>query len=393
VPTLAEPLSSIRVIDTDTHVTEPPDLWTSRLPARFRDQGPQVAIHPATGHHHWQVAGTWLASVGFFAQAGWDKYPPDWPSELEEVDPGAFDAKARLQRMDEYGIHAHVLYPNLIGFESPLFMKLGPELSLLCTQAYNDFLAEFASVAPERYVPIAMVPFWDQDAAVVEMARAKDLGHKGILFANKYELIGMPSFVDPHWDRIYAAAQEMDLSINFHVGFSSHRDGTHTADQKIKAQEHFNPRAKARSTTIGVMTNADSIASIITSGLCDRFPRLKFVSVESGMGYITYLLESLDWHWKGYGVHRESPMLPSEYFRRQCYGAFWFERATLPMLETYPDNFMFETDYPHPTAIAPGPVSPADVPSEHIAKAFASVPPDVARKALHDNAAAVYHLA
>ena len=140
------------------------------------------------------------------------------------------------------------------------------------------------------------------------------------------------------------------------------------------------------------MGNADSIAAIVTSGLCDRFPKLDFVSVESGFGYIPYLLDSLDWHWKGYGAHRESPMLPSEYFRRQCYGTFWFERTTLPLLQTYPDNFMFETDYPHPTSIAPGPVSPAEVPSDHIEHAFADVPPDVARKALHDNAAAVYHL-
>ena len=73
-------------------------------------------------------------------------------------------------------------------------------------------------------------------------------------------------------------------------------------------------------------------------------------------------------------------MLPSEYFRRQCYGTFWFERVTLPLLETYPDNFMFETDYPHPTSMSPGPASPAELPRDHIAKHFADVPPDVTRK-------------
>src|SRR5262249_34333975 len=148
----------------------------------------------------------------------------------------------------------------------------------------------------------------------------------------------------------------------------------------------------ARLTSVGIMTNADSIAAIVTSGLCERFPRLKFVSVESGFGYLTYLMESLDWHWKGYGARERHDMLPSEYFRRQCYGTFWFERQTLPLLQTYPDNFMFETDYPHPTAMAPGPASPADRPGDHILAAFADVPDDVARKALHDNAAAVYGL-
>ena len=271
----------IRVIDTDTHVTEPPDLWTSRVPARFVDQVPQVGVHPVTGHHHWQVAGTWLAAVGYFAFAGWPNFPPDMPNELSEVDPGAFDPTIRLARMDEYGIYAHVLYPNLIGFESPLFMKLGPELSLLCTQAYNDYLVEFASADPDRFVPIAMVPFWDLDAAVTEMTRAAGLGHRGVLFANKYEKIGLPHFCDPYWDPIYAAAQDLGLSINFHVGFSSYADGTHTADKKLASQANFDPRAAARGTSVGIMTNAESIAAIVTTGVCDRFPRLDFVSVEA----------------------------------------------------------------------------------------------------------------
>jgi predicted TIM-barrel fold metal-dependent hydrolase len=384
--------SRVQVIDTDTHVTEPADLWTSRVAKKWLDQVPKPEVHPETGHLHWKVAGTWLASMGYFAYAGWHEYPPDMPWELDEVDPGAYDPKARLDRMDEYGIHAHVLYPNLIGFESPLFMELGPELSLICTRAYNDFLTDFASADPARLVPIAMVPFWDQEAAIVEMGHCRDMGHPGVLFANKYEMIGMPGFTDPHWDPIYAAAQDLDMSINFHVGFSSRKDGTHTEKNKAAARAHYNARNQSRRTSVGIMGNADSIAAIVTSGLCDRFPRLKFVSVESGFGYIPYLLDSLDWHWKGYGAHRESPMLPSEYFRRQCYGTFWFERTTMPLLQTYPDNFMFETDYPHPTSIAPGPVSPAEVPSDHIEHAFADVPPDVARKALHDNAAAVYHL-
>jgi predicted TIM-barrel fold metal-dependent hydrolase len=292
--------------------------------------------------------------------------------------------------MDEYGIHAQVLYPNLIGFESPLFIELGPEVALACTRAYNDFISEFSSADPNRLVPITMLPFWDIDASLDEMRRAREMGHAGVLFANKYELIGLPSFTDPHWDRIYAAAQDMDLSINFHVGFSASQAGAAAGMTNLLA--NFDPRAAAKGTAMGLMSNGDSIAAIVTSGLCDRFPRLKFVSVESGFGFIPYLLESLDWHWKGYGAHLKSPMLPSEYFRRQCYGSFWFERSTLPLLEIYPDNFMFETDYPHPTSMSPGPASPAQIPSQHVTEAFARVKPDVARKALHDNAAAVYHL-
>jgi predicted TIM-barrel fold metal-dependent hydrolase len=389
---LAQERTAVAVIDTDTHITEPFDLWTSRLPKKWQDDCPTVAVHPGTGHHHWKVGDTWLAAVGYFAYAGWHSYPPDMPWELEDVDPGAYDPHKRLERMDEYGIWAQVLYPNIIGFEAPLFMRLDPDLSIACVAAYNDFLQDFRAVDPERFIPVAMVPFWDMDAAVAEIERCAQAGFTGILFANKYEQIGMPHFCDPYWDPIYSAAQAAGMCVNFHVGFSSSQEGAHTEEKKAASRRNFDARAAARMTSVGIMTNADSIASIVTSGICDRFPGLPFVSVESGFGYIPYLMESLDWHWKGYGAHLQSPMLPSEYFRRQCYGSFWFETGTLPLLETYPDNFMFETDYPHPTSMSPGPVSPAEVPSVHIDKHFRDLDPEVARKALHDNAARVYRL-
>jgi uncharacterized protein len=380
-------LRDIRVIDTDTHVTEPPDLWTSRVPKRYVEDAPHLETH-ADGHPHWRIAGDWKMAAGFYAVAGWTEHPPSTPNELDEVDPGAWRSEDRLKRMDEYGIYAQVLYPNLIGFETTSFMKLGPELSLICTRAYNDFISDFSAADPARLIPITMLPFWDIDASVEEMQRCAANGHRGILFANKYELVGLPSFVDPHWDRIYAAAQDLELSVNFHVGFSSSMDGAAKGMSALLSA--FDARVAARGTALGLMSNADSIATIITSGICDRYPRLNFVSVESGFGFIPYLLESLDWHWKGYGATSE--LLPSEYFLRQCYGSFWFERTTLPLLESYPNNFMFETDYPHPTSMSPGPASPAELPKLHIEHAFADISPDVASKALHDNAARVYHL-
>ena len=143
------------------------------------------------------------------------------PWEFDEIDPAGFDPEARLQRMDEYGIAVQVLYPNLIGFKSPQFISLGPELSLLCTQVYNDFALEWASVDPRRLVPVAMLPFWDLEASITEMERTRASGHRGVLFANKFEQIGLPHFCDPHWNPIYSAAQSLDMPINYHIGFSS----------------------------------------------------------------------------------------------------------------------------------------------------------------------------
>ena len=75
-------------------------------------------------------------------------------------------------------------------------------------------------------------------------------------------------------------------------------------------------------------------------------------------------------------------------FRSQCFGAFWFETSTLFALEQYPDSFLFSTDYPHPTSLVPGPASPSLDPRSHVETHWGGVPPEVARKALWQNAAA-----
>src|SRR5690606_32233422 len=101
-----------------------------------------------------------------------------------------------------------------------------------------------------------------------------------------------------------------------------------------------------------------------------------------------------DWQWKGSGARDRYParMLPSEYFRRQVYAMFWFEEQSLELLPRYQDNVMFETDFPHPTSLHPGPASYSPSPAEIIRRDTAIVGEDVMRKVLHDNAARVYHV-
>ncbi len=82
---------------------------------------------------------------------------------------------------------------------------------------------------------------------------------------------------------------------------------------------------------------------------------MKFVSVESGVGWIPFLLDTMDWMWKACGVAKESPeykLLPSEFFKRQFYGCFWFEQRTLKSAidQLGPDNILFETDFRIPRA-------------------------------------------
>ena len=155
--------------------------------------------------------------------------------------------------------------------------------------------------------------------------------------------------------------------------------------------------------TLTVPSSGRTVADEITNGIAVigenmTLRRTAMISVESGVGWLPFALASLDWQWKGSAVRSEHPeydLLPSEYFRRQIYGSFWFESrdTVLPAIESIgANNILYETDFPHPTSMSPGPNSEAQSPPDYIAEIFRDVPQDTVDKILHDNAARIYHL-
>ncbi|MYI05676.1 MAG: amidohydrolase, partial [Chloroflexi bacterium] len=324
------------------------------------------------------------------AMAGWKSPPPNHPPSLKEADHGSWEIRERLQRMDEYGMYAQVVYPNVGGFGSGNFLQLtDDELRLDCVRAYNDFLVEWTSVEPSRFIPIMAMPFWDVQACVDEMQRAYDRGHKGVLMTNQPDTFGLPRITDQHWDPLWHQAQDMGLSVNFHIGSG---DLTQVRDANV---DNGRQAAYAKITVKLFLDNSNAILDIILGGMCHRFPDLKFVSVESGVGWIPYLLEAMDWQWKNSGCHEEHPemdLLPSEYFRRQCYGCFWFEEdSVIKAIEQFgSENFMFETDFPHPTSMSPGPNSIARNPKQHVEEVLSVLPEEDLLNVLQRNAAKVY---
>ncbi|MBW1883994.1 MAG: amidohydrolase [Deltaproteobacteria bacterium] len=381
-----------QVIDTDTHVSEPPDVWTARVSSKWGDLVPHVVRDPKGGpKDYWAIGDELFMPTGVSAMAEFEGMLPDHPDTLADAVPASYDAPERLAYMDREGIYAQILYPNVGGFGSATFLRLKePELMLECVRAYNDFLVDWSSADPKRLIPVMATPFWDVDATLKEIERCAANGHKGVIFGGQPADFGEPPLTDPHWDPVWAAAQDAELPINFHIGAGAVGDllgggaglGIRTGLARICTQLF--------------MDNANCIADIIFAGVCHRFPKLNFVSVESGVSWLMFALEGFDWQWQNNGVTSEHPeydLLPSEYFRRQIYGCFWFETDGLRgALEKYPDNILWETDFPHPTAMAPGPQSIAQHPRDYAERALAGVPEDTIRKVMRDNAARVYHL-
>jgi predicted TIM-barrel fold metal-dependent hydrolase len=346
-------MSGYTIIDVDTHVTERPDLWTSRAPAHMRDRVPRIET-TAEGRLSWVVGegGSLIASPGLTATAGVGnmKNPPN---TFEEMHPGAYDAKARLKYMDQMGIWAMVMYPNVGGFGAQQFLKLGdPELMLTCVQIYNDWQTEWASADSRRLLPVTSLPFWDVAAAVKEVRRCAAMGHKGILFTGEPQSFGLPFLGDPQWNPLWEVAVELDLPVSFHIGSGNMEMGL--LQSKIAA---YGKMTAFTELSVDIfLRNGVQMVDLIMSGVLARYPKIKFISVESGIGWIPFVLEALDYQFQGNDVKEEHPefdLLPSEYFARNVYACYWFEQTAPRRLidKVGVDNILFETDFPHPTSL------------------------------------------
>jgi predicted TIM-barrel fold metal-dependent hydrolase len=379
----------IPIIDADTHLTEVPDLWTARVPSKLREYAPYVDVHPQTGQRRWRLGDTWLAGDTGFSRIPGEQDERSFPASWADVDPACYDNKARLAWMDAHGMAAQVIYPNFLAFEGHAVMALKDlTVQVGLIQTYNDYLAEFASIAPNRFILLCSLPFWNIDASIAEMRRCKAMGFKGVLWAATMNRHKLPQFYDTYWDRFYAEAQELGMSINFHVGVGYTEDDSNAAIQKSVEPD---PRDLTYRTAIGFQSNARTIAKLILFEVCERFPRLNFVSVESGFGFVPFLIEALDWQWTHVDGPEKRPdmLLPSEYFRRQIFSMFWFETGTLSQLPDWADNTMFETDFPHNTSLVPDSrlsPDPATLAGQHVDR----FGPEIMSKVLSGNAARVY---
>jgi len=374
------------VIDADTHVTEPGDLWTSRLPARYKEQAPHLVRDRETGIDTWRIGDTQgFLPVGFTAVAGWPEPFPAAPRNMDEVPKAAYDASARLEYMDRVGIWAMALYPNVGGFGSQAFLGLkDPGLMLACVQAYNDFLIDWISPDPRRFIPVLATPFWDVEASVAEIERCAKLGHKGVLFTGEPQSHGEPILGSPHWDPLWSAAQACDLPVSFHIGAGTFDDGY--------TPERIETTGMGRTNGFAAVSlfldNGKQLTDLLFSGVLPRYPDLKFLSVESGIGFIPFILEACDYTFEYGKVRSQCPefeLKPSEYFARQVYGCYIFEEyAPRELMDSIGvDNILFETDYPHPVCLY-------DNVREKIDAALGDATPEAQRKVLFENAAKLY---
>jgi predicted TIM-barrel fold metal-dependent hydrolase len=391
----AEFTRGIKVIDIDSHLSEPLDLWTSRATPKYRDRVPQMRM--LDGQWVWTIdrdrsMGVGSASSVIYrdgSKAAGIEFT-DW--QVDEVHPGCSRVKERLEFMDENGLWAQIVYPNVLGFAgqgrapmgAPRREPVDADLRQVSTQIYNDAMAEMQAESGGRLLPMALLPWWDIDRAVLEAERCFAMGMRGVNINSDPQLHGMQDLSGEYWTPLWELCSDKGLPVNFHIGASESTMSWYGESPWPSLQ----PEEKlAVGGTMMFISNAKVILNLITSGVLERFPKLNFVSVESGIGWIPFILETLDYSLAESGARRldKLSMTPFEYFRRQIYASFWFEgRDTAAAIRRVGvDNVMFETDFPHPVCLYPRPL-------EQVRSCLADLTAEERRKVLSANAARVY---
>jgi predicted TIM-barrel fold metal-dependent hydrolase len=304
-----------------------------------------------------------------------------YPQRWEEVPLEVYEPAQRLKALDRDRVDAEVLFPNGPG---GTFFYDDPEYELACVRAYNDALAEFRRTS-ERFIPLAVIPFMSpMETIVAEVERAVTAGHLGVnmLGDPSVAVNGQKNLGDPFWEPLWAKCQELGVGIHLHAsaGLAGRLSLPRWRGYSVR-------QAHCVSTLRNFCTATQLVPFLIFSGLLERFPRLNWVFAETGLGWVSSVLEACDGQWEKRRLWTEGiPTRPSELFRRQIYVDFWFETVGIALRDAIGiDNILWESDFPHITSTYPNSWDAV----EH---SLAGVPASEREKVLFRNAARLYRL-
>jgi predicted TIM-barrel fold metal-dependent hydrolase len=352
-----------RIISVDDHVVEPADVWQSRLPKKFLDQGPRVEQAPlgemifiggkfsyAEGTEGrpcdwWHYEDKKIPQTRLSAAVGFDRDEVKITAiTYEEMRPGCYDPKARLEDMDVNHVEASLSFPTFPRFCGQTFMEAADkELADLCVKAYNDWMFdEWCAGSDGRLIPLPVIQLWDATLAAAEIRRNAERGGHAVAFTEIPPFLGLPSVHDPdgYWDPFFDACAETDTVVCMHIGSSS----------KMPSTSGDAPPAVG--STLTYMNAAMSLTDYLMSGVFEKFPKLRIAYSEGQIGWIPYILERADAVWdqnRAWGGVREIVKRPpSQYYHEHVFGCFFDDAHGLRSLEEIGvDTVTFETDYPH----------------------------------------------
>jgi predicted TIM-barrel fold metal-dependent hydrolase len=365
-----------QVISVDDHVIEHPRVWLDRLPAKYKDVAPRIETLP-DGNDTWIYEGKPAGNFALNAVAG--KHPREFgmdPRSYNDMRPGCHDIAERIKDMDTEGVWAQLAFPNMGGFAGSTFWKSDDmDLAVECIKAYNDFIIdEWCAYAPQRQIPLVMVPFWDVPAAVKEAERTIAKGARTVSFIEAPHRLGLPSYHTDHWDPLLRLCEETETPISVHFGSGGVPSGLAPDGDMFIMIALFG------------LNSMSAMVDLLMSPVFYKFPNLKFALSEGGIGWIPYLLERTDYSWERhrYWCNINAEQRPSELFADHIFGCFISDQAGIDERHKIGvRQIMFESDYPHSDCNWPHT-------RKMLAEQLAQVPDDEARLIVEDNARRIF---
>ena len=375
-------LAGIKIVDCDTHFTEPADIFTSRAPARLKDKVPYQKIHNGVTR--------WFVGDQDFGIVGGNVIRQDknkllgrlaFPT-IEEGTDAAWNVKPRLQAMDDLGVWAQICYQNSGVTQAGSLMRLGDEIGFTVLKLYNDAAAERQEESGNRLFTMGHLPLWNKRELDAEAQRCVDMGIKGFVLPDTPETIGAPSFDDAYWTDFLELCNDTGTPINFHLNAA--------IDPNKMVWKSFSfEKAISVASNMFYIGNLATMGNWMVSGLLDRHPKLKIGLIESGMGWIPFGVEAMEHQFdEMLADEAQAPQRrPWDYWRDNFWCTYWFESiGPKKLLESVGvDKVLFETDFPHPTALYPNV-------QDHIVDTLGGYTPEVRKRVLERNAVELYNL-
>lgn len=389
-----------RIISVDDHVVEPPHVWETWLPAKYRDRGPKVERRGIGAMKHigggvyeqsfdpdgpqadcWVYEDLVYIHKRHVAAVGYSRDEMTMtPMTYDEMRPGCYDPKARIADNEMNHVDASLCFPTFPRFCGQTFTEAKDrEVGEACVYAYNDWMVEeWCGDSNGALIPLIIVPLWDAELAAKEVRRNAARGVHAVCFSEIPPHLGLPSIHSGFWDPFFQACEETNTTINMHIGSSSRMPATSPdAPVAVAASLSFN-------------NSMASLCDFLFSGVFVRFPNLKVAYSEGQIGWLPYILERVDDVWSEHrawgGVADVLPNPPSSYYYSNVFGCFFRDNHGLESLHRIGvDNVTFETDYPHTDSTWPNTLEVAT-------KMMGHLPEDVQYKILRGNAIRMLHL-
>ncbi|MGE0387432.1 MAG: amidohydrolase family protein [Gammaproteobacteria bacterium] len=365
-----------KFFSVDDHIIEHGRVWTDRMPAKFKAVAPHVV--EADGREYWEYEDRRHPTMGLNAVAGTPR--ETWamdPKRFQDMHPACYDPKKRAEVMYSQGIYASVNFPSLPGFGGHFFSTFkDKELASACVSAWNDFLIdEWCGAAPDLFVPMVICQTWDPKLAAEEIRRCLGKGAKALCFLEDPHDAGLPGWHTDHWDPILALCQEAKMPICMHIGGAG--DPSRQLDPATPALV---------SIAVAFTQSARCAVNMMVSPVCEKFPDIKLVWSEGGIGWIPAAIERADRQWERHAAWSWTPKLrPSDIAKRNM----WFCMIEEPVGLQYRHDFnvehiVWESDFPHADTPYPETQKNAD-------EVFKGVPADEVEKITWRNAEKLFN--